>query len=84
LLHDVRGRALTHEAGQRFLDAFLAACNARGWLNARGTPRTDATHVLAAIRTLHRVACVLEARHDALTQLRAAAPTWVQPPVPPA
>ena len=55
LLHDFRGRLLAHEAGQRFLDTFLAACKARGWIKARGTQRTDSTHVLAAIRTLHRV-----------------------------
>jgi transposase len=82
LWHDCRGRVLTHEAGQRCLDALLAACNARGWINARGTPRTDSTHVLAAIRTLHRLACVLEAMHDALNQLGAAAPAGVQPHVP--
>ena len=29
LLHDFRWRVLTHEAGQRFLDTFLAACKAR-------------------------------------------------------
>ena len=29
LLHDFRCRLLTHEAGQRFLDTFLAACKAR-------------------------------------------------------
>jgi transposase len=81
-LHDVRGRVLTHEAGQRFLDTFLAACKARGWLKARGTQRTDSTHVLAAIRTLHRLECVLEAMHDALNQLSAAEPAWVQPHVP--
>jgi transposase len=82
LLHDFRCRVLTHEAGQRFLDAFLAACNARGWLKARGTQRTDSTHVLAAIRTLHRLECVLEAMHYALNQLSAAAPAWVQQHVP--
>ncbi len=82
LLHDVRGRVLTHQAGQRFLDAFLAACNARGWIKVRGTQRTDSTHVLAAIRTLHRLECVLEAMHDALNQLSAAAPAWLQQHVP--
>jgi transposase len=82
LLHDFRGRVLTHTAGQRFLDAFLAACKARGWIKARGTQRTDSTHVLAAIRTLHRLECVLEAIHYALNQLSAAAPTWVQQHVP--
>jgi transposase len=82
LLHDFRGRVLTHEAGQRFLDTFLAACKARGWIKARGTQRTDSTHVLAAIRTLHRLECVLEAMHAALNQLSAAAPAWVQQHVP--
>ncbi len=82
LLHDFRYRVLTHEAGQRFLDAFLAACKARGWIKARGTQRTDSTHVLAAIRTLHRLACVLEAMRYALNQLSAAHPAWVQQPVP--
>src|SRR5215475_10351772 len=84
LLHDFRCRVLTHEAGQRFLDTFLAACKARGWLKARGTQRTDSTHVLAAIRTLHRLECVLEAMHWALNQLSDVAPAWVQQHVPPA
>jgi len=82
LLHDFRQRLLAHEAGQRFLDTFLATCKARGWIKARGTQRTDSTHVLAAIRTLHRVECVLEAMHYALNQLSAADPTWVQQHVP--
>jgi transposase len=63
---------------------FLAACNARGWLKARGTQRTDSTHVMAAIRTLHRLECVLEAMHYALNQLSEAAPAWVRQQVPPA
>src|SRR5215510_12204561 len=83
LLHDFRCRLLTHAAGQRFLDTFLAACKARGWIKTRGTQRTDSTHVLAAIRTLHRVECVLEALHYALNQLSAAEPTWVQQHVSP-
>jgi transposase len=83
LLHDFRCRVLVHEASQRFLDTFLAACKARGWLKARGTQRTDSTHVLAAIRTLHRLECVLEVMHYALNQLSDVAPTWVQQHVPP-
>src|SRR5919108_1220810 len=82
LLHDVRQRLLAHEAAQRLLDTFLATCKARGWLKARGTQRTDSTPVLAAIRTLHRLECVLEAMHATLNQLSAAAPAWVQPHVP--
>src|SRR5918999_2319037 len=82
LLHDFRERLLAHDGAQRLLDPFLAACKARGWIKARGTQRTDSTHVLAAIRTLHRLACVLAAMRDALNQLSAAHPAWVQQPVP--
>jgi transposase len=82
LLHDFRHRLLAHDAAQRLLDTFLTACKARGWIKARGTQRTDSTHVLAAIRTLHRLECVLEAMHYALNQLSAADPTWVQQHVP--
>ena len=39
LLHDFRQRLLAHEAAQRLLDTFLAACKAHGWIKAkaRGT-----------------------------------------------
>lgn len=84
LLHDFRCRLLAHAAGQSFLDTVLTACKARGWVKARGTQRTDSTHVLAAIRTLHRLECVLEAMHWALNQLSDVVPAWVQHQVPPA
>jgi transposase len=51
---------------------------------ARGTQRTDSTYFLAAIRTLHRLECVLEAMHYALNQLSDVAPAWVRQQVPPA
>src|SRR5437870_2942129 len=49
LLHDFRERLLAHEAAQRLLDTFLAACKTHGWIKPRGTQRTDSTHVLAAV-----------------------------------
>ena len=73
---------LTPEAAQRLLDTFLLACKARGWIKARGTQRTDSTHILAAVPTLHRFECVLEAMRQALNQLSETAPTWVQQHVP--
>ena len=82
LLHDFRHRLLAHDATQRLLDTFLTACKARGWIKARGTQRTDSTHVLAAIRTLHRLECILEAMHLALNRLSAADAAWVQQRVP--
>jgi transposase len=78
LLHDFRQRLLAQDAAQRLLDTFLTTCKARGWLKARSTQRTDSTHVLAAIRTLHRLECVLEAMHYALNQLSNADPGWGQ------
>jgi hypothetical protein len=64
------------------LSPFLAACKARGWLKARGTQRTDSTHVLAAIRTLHRLERVLETLRAALHQRSAADAAWVHRHVP--
>ena len=64
------------------MSPFLAACKARGWVKARGAQWTDATPVLAAIRTFHRLACVLEAMHWALNQLSDVALAWVRQQVP--
>jgi hypothetical protein len=69
-------------ASQRLLAPCLATCKARGWLKPRGPQRTDAPQVFAALRTLQRFACVLEALPSALNQLSAAAPAWVQQHVP--
>jgi transposase len=82
LLHDFRERLVAHDGAQRLLDTFLAACKARGWIKARGTQRTDSTHVLAAIRTLHRLERVLETLRAALNQLSAADAAWVHRHVP--
>jgi transposase len=82
LLHDFRERVLAHDATQRFLDPFLTAGKARGWLKARGTQRTDSTHVLAAIRTLNRLELALETLRAALNQLSEADPQWVRQWVP--
>ncbi|MGH9671029.1 MAG: IS1182 family transposase [Terriglobales bacterium] len=46
-------------------------------LKARLPQRTDATHVLAAIRTLHRLELVGESVRGALNTLAVVAPEWV-------
>jgi len=83
LLHDFRQRLLQHDAAQRLLDTFLTACKSRGLIKARGTQRTDSTHVLAAVRTLHRLECVLETMHLVLDQLAQTDPSWVRQHIPP-
>jgi transposase len=82
LLHDFRERLLGADAAQRLLDTFLAACKARGLIKARGTQRTDSTHVLAAVRTLHHLEVVLETMRFALNRFAATDPAWVQTHIP--
>ncbi len=84
LLHDFRQRLLANDAAQRLLDTLLAACKASGLIKARGTQRTDSTHVLAAIRTLQRLECILDTMHLTLNQLPQHTSTWVRQHVPPA
>jgi len=73
-----RARLLDGDATHRLLDALLAHCKERGLLKARGRQRTDATHVLAAIRVLNRVECVGAAMRHALNTLAVAAPAWLR------
>jgi transposase len=82
LLHDFRARLLAHEATQRLLDTFLAACKTPGWIKPRGTQRTAATPVLAAVRRLSYLACVQEALRHALNQRSEVNAPWVQQHVP--
>jgi transposase len=82
LLHDFRERLLTNGREAQLLDTLLNACKARGLIKPRGTQRTDSTHVLAAVRTLNRLACVLEAMRLVLNRVAAVAPEWLQAWVP--
>jgi transposase len=53
VLSAFRDRLLAGDAAERLREPLLERCRAMGLLKARGQQRTDATHVLAAIRTLH-------------------------------
>jgi transposase len=77
ILSEFRGRLLAHGAERRLFDRLLDLCRGRGWLKARGKQRTDATHVLAAIRTLRRLECVAETMRHALNVLAEVAPSWL-------
>jgi transposase len=82
VLSEFRGRLIAGAAESRLFDTLLTWCRSRQLVKARGTQRTDATHVLAAIRTLHRRERVLETLRAALNQLSAADATWVHRHVP--
>src|SRR5712692_5448589 len=56
--------------------------SARVAASARGKQRSDATHVLAAIRTINRLECAGETRRSALNDLAVVAPDWLRSHVP--
>src|SRR5262249_31384665 len=60
VLCEFRARLVQGSAEHRLLDALLEACKSHGLLKARGQQRTDATHVLGALRVLSRLERVTE------------------------
>ena len=80
-LSEFRGRLVEGNAEQVLLDHVLALLQKAGLVKARGKQRTDATHVLASIRVLNRLALskklgaahAFDAREDAETFIREAA-----------
>jgi transposase len=82
VLSEFRSRLVEGEGEAYLLDQLLKACQARGWLKARGKQRTDSTHVLAAIHTLQRLENVGQTLQAALNDLAQAAPAWLKGWVP--
>ncbi len=82
VLGEFRSRLLTGSAEERLLHKLLEACQARGLLKARGRQRTDATHVLASIRTLNRLELLGETLRAALNELATVAPDWLRSAAP--
>jgi transposase len=78
VLSEFRARLVAGSAEGRLLDVLLDACKQRGYLKARGTQRTDSTHVLAAVRTLHRLERVAEPLRATLNALAIVAPDWLR------
>ena len=72
VLAGFRTRLVTGRAAPRLLTRLLEQLRARGLLRARGTQRTDSTHVLAAVRTMNRLELVGETVRCALNRLAAA------------
>jgi transposase len=82
VLTEFRQRLIKHQAEGRLLDLLLQRCVEKGWLNERGQQRTDSTHVLANIRTLHRLEGIGEKLRATLNELACVAPDWLQSWVP--
>jgi transposase len=84
VLSEFRERLVAGGAETLIFDLLLEQIRAHGWLKARGTQRTDATHVLAAVRGLNRLQAVGEAVRHSLNVLATVAPAWLQSRLEPA
>jgi transposase len=82
VLGEFRTRLLAGSAEERLLERLLTRCRDLGLLKARGRQRTDATHVLAAVRALNRLELVGETLRAALNELATVAPDWLRGAVP--
>lgn len=78
VLSEFRARLLTDDAERLLFDAVLEIFCDAGLLKARGKQRSDSTHVLAAIRTLHRLENVGETLRHTLNRLAVVAPDWLR------
>ena len=83
VLSEFRTRLVEGQAEQGLFDTVLTCLRERGLLRARGRQRTDSTHVLAAIRTLNRLACVAETLRHALNELADVVPDWLRTQITP-
>jgi len=77
VLSEFRERLVRGGAEERLLESLLRICEARGWLSAGGTQRTDSTHVQGALRRLHRLEVIGETLRAALNSLAVVVPEWL-------
>ena len=82
VLSEFRTRLLEGGGEAWLLDKLLEQCQSLGLVKARGTQRTDATRVLAAIRVLNRLELVGETMRAALNDLATVAPDWLRSAAP--
>jgi transposase len=78
LLCDFRARLIEGRLETQLLEQFLERFKQRGLIKARMRQRTDATHVLAAVRLLNRLELVGETLRQALNSLAVVAPEWLR------
>src|SRR4030095_12811521 len=58
VLSEFRARLIKGRATDMLLERLLECCGALGLVKARGQQRTDSTHVVAAVRLMHRLPLV--------------------------
>ncbi|MET7718246.1 IS1182 family transposase [Streptomyces sp. NPDC005407] len=83
VLCEFRARLAEDGAADRLLEVMLQRLKEAGLLKPGGRQRTDATHVLAAVRFLSRLELVGESLRAALEELAEADPDWLRPLIEP-
>jgi transposase len=78
VLSEFRTRLIAGAAEYLLFDTLLTWCRERHLIKARGRQRTDATHILAAVRALNRIEVVGETMRHALNTLAIVAPEWLR------
>ncbi|MFB7560963.1 IS1182 family transposase [Streptomyces brevispora] len=78
VLTGFRDRLLAHGLEEKILDLLLGRLASEGLVAPGGRQRTDATHVLAAVRSLNRLEFIGEALRAAMEALAVAAPDWMR------
>ncbi len=78
VLCEFRTRLIEGHKEYQLFEAILTCLKQRSLLKAGGRQRTDATHVLAAVRAINRVVCVGETMRAALNCLADVAPEWLR------
>ncbi|MGV9568062.1 IS1182 family transposase, partial [Streptomyces sp. NPDC003480] len=77
VLSEFRDRLIAHGLEEQVLDTVLERLSGLGLLRAGGRQRTDATHVLAAVRAVNRMEFVGETMRAVLEALAATLPDWL-------
>jgi transposase len=78
VLSEFRTRLLDSDGEALLLEKLLERCRALGLVKARGKQRTDATHVLAAIRVMNRLELIGETIRAVLNEVATLAPDWLR------
>lgn len=78
VLSEFRARLITGQVEGLLFETILEICRKQGWVKAGGKQRTDATHIVAAVRRLNRVELVGEAIYHVLDVVAQVDPTWLK------
>lgn len=83
VLSEFRQRLVTGDLTNLLLETLLTQCDAKGLLAGKKKQRTDATHVLGAIRIMNRLELVGETMRRVLDDLAQVAPNWLKSQIKP-